>query len=641
MQLLNTYSQEIPLPFKLPTGFYGAMLLVWLINPGLQKRYPLQYQKREDYLAFLAWCVMVGRQEYKVLAELPAWDIELLAQNQESNQINDIWSNCFNNAMYLAGIYRARGNRLLIARSRVFRNSIARWFFRRGIPKLGLSGIQQWQQKSLQKSFSSFETFAERLVYKSDLDNQSIWEHIQKELAQMSGFNSDSKFSLKKAYRQNIFQFLFNQLSLQTIRYVDWLKKLHRKIKPQALPQLEDIKFLTSFLEPTDTINSSMPNLIIEQSLPFGVNLFGYAKGELGIGEDVRMVANSLQKVGIPFCIVNIELGANVSQNETSVDQWVVENPKYNINIFCMTAIEHARYYAKFGEQNILGRYNIGIWPWELPNWPKGWRHAYSLVHEIWGISQFTADAYKGFSGSKTVIPLPVNLQKIVKDSKADWNLPENSYLFVYSFDFNSTLTRKNPEGLLQAFKLAFLQPGLSISDVGLVLKINHPNSKDHRWQKIKQLIENESNIFLVEGTLPKEEVLGLYKSCDCYVSLHRSEGFGRGIAEAQLLGLDTIATGFSGNVDFCHPPCKLVKYELKDLLPQDYFLASGQHWAEPDIKHAATLMHDAYKNRFEDKIPYNTYSFSLDACGKFYKNRLLQINESMGLQNTFELGEQ
>jgi glycosyltransferase involved in cell wall biosynthesis len=43
-----------------------------------------------------------------------------------------------------------------------------------------------------------------------------------------------------------------------------------------------------------------------------------------------------------------------------------------------------------------------------------------------------------------------------------------------------------------------------------------------------------------------------LYRACDCFVSLHRAEGYGRGIAEALLLGLDVIATGHGGNVDFC-----------------------------------------------------------------------------------------
>src|SRR3712207_9035191 len=42
-----------------------------------------------------------------------------------------------------------------------------------------------------------------------------------------------------------------------------------------------------------------------------------------------------------------------------------------------------------------------------------------------------------------------------------------------------------------------------------------------------------------------------LFAASDCYVSLHRSEGFGLTMADAMALGKPVIATGYSGNVDF------------------------------------------------------------------------------------------
>ena len=38
-------------------------------------------------------------------------------------------------------------------------------------------------------------------------------------------------------------------------------------------------------------------------------------------------------------------------------------------------------------------------------------------------------------------------------------------------------------------------------------------------------------------------------------ISLHPSEGFGRGMAEALQLGVDVIATAYGGNTDFCTGP--------------------------------------------------------------------------------------
>jgi glycosyltransferase involved in cell wall biosynthesis len=39
------------------------------------------------------------------------------------------------------------------------------------------------------------------------------------------------------------------------------------------------------------------------------------------------------------------------------------------------------------------------------------------------------------------------------------------------------------------------------------------------------------------------------------FLSLHRLEGFGRGMAEALQLGVDVIATAYGGNTDFCTGP--------------------------------------------------------------------------------------
>ena len=42
--------------------------------------------------------------------------------------------------------------------------------------------------------------------------------------------------------------------------------------------------------------------------------------------------------------------------------------------------------------------------------------------------------------------------------------------------------------------------------------------------------------------------------SCDCYVSLHRSEGFGLTPAEAMYLGKPVIATAYGGVMEFMTP---------------------------------------------------------------------------------------
>jgi hypothetical protein len=79
-------------------------------------------------------------------------------------------------------------------------------------------------------------------------------------------------------------------------------------------------------------------------------------------------------------------------------------------------------------------------------------------------------------------------------------------------------------------------------------------------------------------------------------VSLHRAEGFGRGLAEALQLGLRVICTGYSGNLDFCDvPDAELVDYRLVKVGQTQYPHAKGQYWAEPSIEHAAELMQKVF----------------------------------------------
>ncbi len=95
----------------------------------------------------------------------------------------------------------------------------------------------------------------------------------------------------------------------------------------------------------------------------------------------------------------------------------------------------------------------------------------------------------------------------------------------------------------------------------------------------------------LIAESLPREELLALYGCCDVFLSLHRSEGFGRGMAEALQLGVDVIATDFGGNTDFCSGPlAHPVRWRSAPIPRGTYPCADGHSWAEPDLEHAAEL---------------------------------------------------
>jgi glycosyltransferase involved in cell wall biosynthesis len=162
-------------------------------------------------------------------------------------------------------------------------------------------------------------------------------------------------------------------------------------------------------------------------------------------------------------------------------------------------------------------------------------------------------------------------------------------------FDFGSSFERKNPFATVEAFKRAF---GKSNPDVLLVLKFANAHLFPQRRQELMDLAEGWSSLQFIDGHLQKEEIHALVNSCDCYVSLHRAEGFGLTMSEAMYYGKPVIATAYSSNMEFMNVGNSFpVKYELVTTTEDYGAYPKGSVWAEPDIDHAASLMQSVFEN--------------------------------------------
>lgn len=339
---------------------------------------------------------------------------------------------------------------------------------------------------------------------------------------------------------------------------------------------------------------------------PFGVNLYGFAYGELGIGEDLRMAVACCEAANIPYHVVNVDAG-NIRQADQLLkgkahDLHSKELPPYRNNIFCMPAFDTAsRIFMQKGASAFEGYHNIGWWPWELSVFPKAWQpHAFKLVDEVWASSTFLEDMYKRSTDKPVhLVPLAVSVDRIKRHPRRYYGLPEKKYLFLYVFDFNSCVARKNPMATVNAFKQAFPKTDKS---VGLVLKTMNTNLANPEWQAFLKKCKADKRIYILTETLDRSDVLGLIDCCDAYVSLHRAEGFGRTIAEAILLNKKIITTNYSGNVDFSSfNEVHLVDVNLISLDKSSYFwMDDHDHatWADVDINSASAKMVEVNKYR-------------------------------------------
>lgn len=334
----------------------------------------------------------------------------------------------------------------------------------------------------------------------------------------------------------------------------------------------------------------------------YGVNLVGYGLGELGIGEDVRFMAHSLEAAGVAFCVLNRQPGAGIRQMDFSVARHLSTQLRYPVTLICMTAFDTATLWLDRPDI-FRDTYVIGYWPWELPQWPEAWREVYELVDEIWCSSQYTLKAFSnGPRLPELLLPLPVTVDSQVEYTRQDFGLPDMRCLFLFAFDFMSYPHRKNPHACIAAFRQAF--PG-GHEAAGLVLKVsNLVDEDDPEWETIRVACATDPRITVIARNLDKAAVLGLMSVCDAYLSLHRAEGFGRTMAEALLLEKPVIATGYSGNADFVREETGYpVDYRLVDIRADQYPSGEGQRWAEPDVNHAAALMRDVYLHPYEASL--------------------------------------
>lgn len=584
----RTYAQPIP-ALEVPgvSAFYALQLAIWqLRDQDLQAACPLD--SVDGRLRFLAWCVGSGGREYAGLRALDAfWNG--LAQPAELR--SGEWSGGVSRFLRLALAHRTDlgiDPALADAESQA---AALGWFWCTGGWRdfdANLLRVAPWQAHFLLDDTDIARTRFARLVHRQRPDLQAAFD-----LATARG---------EQGFRGWLRQHADNETGLPLLRHA----------LVQATP-------------PPATQTSPAP-----AAPPFGVNLIGYAFGELGIGEDVRMAAHACHAAGIPFCVIDFAPGSNIRQHDRSIAQWVADTPRYAINIVCLTALEHLRLFVERGTELFRGRHTIGYWPWELEHWPANWVHCFNLIDEAWASSRHIEQAMRRVSPVPVLhmpmaVRLPPELDIAAARQRARFGLPADKTLFVFSFDGNSFIERKNPLAVLDAFQRAF---PTGDDSVGLVIKCMRPDPHNRAWQRIGAAAREDDRLIVLDAMLDKAEVLELYRACDVFVSLHRAEGFGRGIAEALLLGLQVIASDYGGNVDFCRPAgAHLVPCHPKALEPQDYVEAHGNLWAEPDIEAAAQAMRQAAGQPRRTHTEACDILFAPATIGARYRQRLTEIH--------------
>ncbi len=360
-----------------------------------------------------------------------------------------------------------------------------------------------------------------------------------------------------------------------------------------------------------------------------GVNVVGYFDAVLGVGEAARQVIGALEAEHIE--VATIAMSASASPREEALARETV-TPRFPTNLICVNADMVPAFAQQAGSSFFDGRYSIGYWWWEVSRFPDRWLGSFKYLDEVWAGSRHVADALAEVSPVPVVrIPPPVEMVEPPPSTRAELGLPEG-FMFLFVFDYASVFERKNPLAVVEAFKRAFAE------GEGATLALKCINQDDYPGDHARLLAASagRSDMNVIDRTVPRAEKDAMVAACDCFVSLHRSEGFGFTLAEAMWLGKPVIATGYSGNLDYMRPDNSyLVDYRLVPIGPgADPYPPDGV-WAEPDVEHAAALMREVFEDpsaarararRGQEQI---RASHSKQAVGRAIARRLARVDRS------------
>ena len=313
-----------------------------------------------------------------------------------------------------------------------------------------------------------------------------------------------------------------------------------------------------------------------------GANILGPFCFSGGVGEAARTTAGALESVGFSVSCRDIP-GAPTHTPRTDY-----LGPEIH-----PTTLIHALpddpmpvLYRHVGWPLDAGKKRIGIWYWELEALPPEWAGNEAGLHEVWAPTEFIAEALRSQILLPVVKMLPAVRTSVAKPmSRRELGLPEGRFLFLFMFDMASTFERKNPLAVVEAFRKA------APSNASLVIKVSRGHFEPKAMARLIAEAE-KAGALIVDEVWSREKIQALIGACDCYVSLHRSEGFGLPMAEAMLQGKPVISSRYSGNLDFMNDGNSLLVDCGRVCVSEDVRIyPAGSVWGDPSVDQAADHM--------------------------------------------------
>lgn len=331
----------------------------------------------------------------------------------------------------------------------------------------------------------------------------------------------------------------------------------------------------------------------------------GHPFAPIGMGEHLRSTVRALRAAGLRPGLLDV-YGLDRGRDpdlERAYGPDVTRQLSRSLNLFCVNANEVDEVMARLDASAFGEAHNIIFPAWELPDYPQPWVEKLAAFDGLWAPTTFVQDAMARATGRPVArVPLAVDMKLSTFLGRRWFDIPEHAFVVMFAFDFSSYAARKNPFGVLDAFEqLVARRPEAPLHAL-IKYKGGEAGNPDRQALEAR-IAQLSGRVQTITREMSDNEVKNLFRNVDVFVSLHRSEGFGRGLAEAMALGTPVVTTGWSGNMDFMDAETALlVDYQLVPVKPGAYLYGEGQHWAEPDVAQASRLIEQVMDRPAEAK---------------------------------------
>ena len=321
-----------------------------------------------------------------------------------------------------------------------------------------------------------------------------------------------------------------------------------------------------------------------------GLNVAGYFRAELGIGEAARQLISAIESAGIPHSTTTSAATLNRQEHPFAGARRPTVAP-YDINVLCVNADSTPRFARDVGPDFFAGRHTAGYWFWEVEQFPEAMRPAFDVVDEVWTATDFIADAVRSgqCSGRSSGFRCPCRCRSTrPRITRARLGLPER-FIFLFVFDFPECRRAQESARPHRGVHRARSRPRKGRCSSS---RASTATSGSQSSNGLRAAVRSRSDMRIVDGYYTEEEKNALLAGCDCYVSLHRVEGLGLTMAEAMALGKPVVATGYSGNLHFMTPENSFLVDYVRVSVPAgcDPYPTTAV-WAEPDVMQAAEYL--------------------------------------------------